>query len=584
MKARAAIAFVALLAAGLAAAQEKPATLPVNWVAPEELRVLFAKHLPAPPADAREDRGTMRRWQRDVRRRAPEIAAAEGWFSATVEVADEDGRLRVVLTPGERTTVESVSIEFRGDLAGEGAFREARREALRQSWQLAEGKVFRQHAWDEAKARLVEALTADDYAAGEIVASEARIDAASARAHLSLVVASGPTFTLGEVQVSGLSRYRRELVDRMLDIDPGEPFRSDRLLDLQRKLQSTPWFANVTVEIDRDAASPTRVPVRVAVLERPTIDVGVSAGYGTDVGARGELSLRHRNVLDRGYEMLSALQADKTKQLGYADFYLPPGTLGIPLFGAVVAKDSVGFLAENTSNQGLDTRRAAVAAYRQLFYERIETRFGFSFQAEQKLPEGAPETLSRALAPIAELTWRRVDDVLNPKRGGVLTLKLAGGAKAFLSDQDFLMTYAQYQHWFPLSPVDQLILRAEGGYTIASSREGIPEDFLFRAGGSRSVRGYKYESLGAKEGEAVVGGRYLATGTVEYVRWFSPSWGGAIFADVGDAADARGELSANWGYGVGARWRTPAGPLAIDVAYADRDHKVRLVFSVAVAF
>ena len=584
MKARAAIAFVALLAAGLAAAQEKPATLPVTWVAPEELRVLFEKHLPAPPADAREDRGTMRRWQRDVRRRAPEIAAAEGWFSATVEVADEDGRLRVVLTPGERTTVESVSIEFHGDLAGEGTFRESRREALRHSWQLAEGKVFRQHAWDEAKARLVEALTADDYAAGEIVASEARIDAASARAHLTLVVASGPTFTLGEVQVSGLSRYRKELVDRMLDIDPGEPFRSDRLLDLQRKLQSTPWFANVTVEIDRDAASPTRVPVRVAVLERPAIDVGVSAGYGTDVGARGELSLRHRNVLDRGYEMLSALQADKTKQLGYADFYLPPGTLGIPLFGAVVAKDSVGFLVENTSNQGLDTRRGAVAAYRQLFYEKIETRFGLSFQAEQKRPEGAPETLSRALAPIAELTWRRVDDVLNPRRGGVLTLKLAGGAKAVLSDQDFLMTYAQYQHWFPLSPVDQLILRAEGGYTIAASREGIPEDFLFRAGGSRSVRGYKYESLGAKEGDAVVGGRYLATGTMEYVRWFSPSWGGAIFADVGDAADARGELSANWGYGVGARWRTPAGPLAIDVAYADRDHKVRLVFSVAVAF
>ncbi|NJD88037.1 MAG: outer membrane protein assembly factor [Betaproteobacteria bacterium] len=584
MKARAAIAFVAFLAAGLAAAQEKPATLPVTWVAPEELRVLFEKHLPAPPADAREDRGTMRRWQRDVRRRAPEIAAAEGWFSATVEVADEDGRLRVVLTPGERTTVESVSIEFRGDLAGEGAFREARREALRQSWQLAEGRVFRQHAWDEAKSRLVEALTADDYAAGEIVASEARIDAATARAHLTLVVASGPTFTLGEVQVSGLSRYRKELVDRMLDIDPGEPFRSDRLLDLQRKLQSTPWFANVTVEIDRDAASPTRVPVRVAVLERPAIDVGVSLGYGTDVGARGELSLRHRNVLDRGYEMLSALQADKTRQLGYADFYLPPGTLGIPLFGAVVAKDSVGFLAENTSNQGLDTRRGAVAAYRQFFYERVETRFGLSFQAEQKLPEGAPETLSRALAPIAELTWRRVDDVLNPRRGGVLTLKLAGGAKAALSDQDFLMTYAQYQHWFSLSSVDQLILRAEGGYTIAPSREGIPEDYLFRAGGSRSVRGYKYQSLGAKEGEAVVGGRYLATGTAEYVRWFSPSWGGALFADVGDAADARGELSANWGYGVGVRWRTPAGPLAIDAAYADRDHKVRLVFSVAVAF
>jgi translocation and assembly module TamA len=282
--------------------------------------------------------------------------------------------------------------------------------------------------------------------------------------------------------------------------------------------------------------------------------------------------------------MHSALQADKTKQLGYADFYLPPGTLGLPLLGATAVKDSVGVLAENTSNQGLDTRRVAVAAYRQHFYEKLELRLGLAFQAEQKLPEGGEETLNRALAPIAELTWRRVDDVLNPTRGGVLTLKLAGAAKAILSDQDFVMTYAQYQHWFPLSPTDQLILRAEGGYTIAASREGIPEDYLFRAGGSRSVRGYKYESLGAQDGEAVVGGRYLATATAEYVRWFSPKWGGAIFADVGDAGDARGDLRANWGYGVGVRWRTPAGPLAVDLAYADRDHKARLVFSVAVAF
>jgi translocation and assembly module TamA len=129
-----------------------------------------------------------------------------------------------------------------------------------------------------------------------------------------------------------------------------------------------------------------------------------------------------------------------------------------------------------------------------------------------------------------------------------------------------------------------VIVRGEAGYTIAPSRTGIPEDFLFRAGGSRSVRGYAYQSLGAREGDAVVGGRYLATGTAEYVRWFSPSWGGALFIDIGDAADARAALGANKGYGMGARWRTPAGPLAIDLAYGDRDRKVRLSFSVSVAF
>jgi translocation and assembly module TamA len=177
-----------------------------------------------------------------------------------------------------------------------------------------------------------------------------------------------------------------------------------------------------------------------------------------------------------------------------------------------------------------------------------------------------------------------VDDILDPKKGGVLQLQTAVGAKAFLSDQDFVKAYAQYQHWFSPTPRDQLIVRLELARTFATSREGVPEDFLYRAGGTRSVRGYKYQSLGVEEGEATVGGRYLATGSVEYVRWLEKSWGLAAFLDAGDAADSRDTLSTNLGYGLGVRYRTPAGPLALDIAYADSERKARLVFSVSVAF
>lgn len=580
---RALIALSLILGIGTAKAQEG-ATFPVEWEAPPELRVLFEKHLPPPPAGAQGDRAALRRWMRETRRRAPEIAAAQGWFSASVELTEEEGRVRAVLAPGERATIAAVNIAFRGDLAGEGAFREARRKAIEESWLLGPGATFRQEAWDEAKARLVDALTADDYAAGELAASEARVDAATAQVRLTLVLDSGPAFSLGEVQVTGLTRYPAHLVDRILDIDPGEPFRNERLLEVQRLLQSAPWFANVQVEIERDRDNPTRVPVRVSVVEQPAADVGLSLGFGTDTGARGEVAFRYRNAFRRGYDMHSALQADRTRQIGYADFHLPPGTVGAPFLGTLATRDSVGVLGERTSNQGLDTRRAAVAAYRNFLYEAFDVRLGLSYQAEQATPAGGERTLKRALAPVGQVVWRRVDDVLDPKSGGVLMLQLAGGAKSFLSDQDFVKTYAHYQHWFALSPVDQLILRAEAGHTIAPSRAGIPEDFLFRAGGSRSVRGYAYQSLGAREGEATVGGRYLATGTVEYVRWLSPAWGAAVFVDVGDAADARDELGANKGYGVGARWRTPAGPLAIDLAYGERDRKVRLSFSVSMAF
>ena len=586
MKLRAAfaVALLALLAATARAKDAPDPSLPVTWAAPQELKAHFEKHLKGPPPEARQDRLVLRRWIRDVRRRAPEIAAAEGWFDAKVEIDEGAEPIRVAVEPGMRTVVASVAFEFRGDVAGEGAYRESRRDALKASWTLPEGKPFRTADWEEAKTRLLESLTADDYAAGSVVSSEARVDAPSAKARLSIVLDSGPAFTLGEVEVAGLARYPRQVVRRLIDIDPGEPYRSERLLDLQRVLQTTPYFAGVTVEIERDPAKPQRVPVKVTLIERPVADVGLSAGYGTDTGARGEVSLRYRNAFNLGYDMLSALQADRTRQIGYADFYLPPGAIAAPFVGSFATKDSVGILGEHTYIEGLDTKRVAIAGYRQFLKGPFEVRLGLTYQIEKARPDGSVESLKRALAPVATVTWRFVDNVLDPRTGGVLQLQTAVGAKAFLSDQDFVKAYAQYQHWFTPTPQDQFILRAELGKTFAPSREGVPEDFLYRAGGSRSVRGYKYESLGVKDGDATVGGRYLATGTVEYVRWFNPAWGGAAFLDAGDAADTRDTLGANLGYGVGVRYRTPAGPLAFDIAYADRDRKVRASFSVSVAF
>ena len=38
------------------------------------------------------------------------------------------------------------------------------------------------------------------------------------------------------------------------------------------------------------------------------------------------------------------------------------------------------------------------------------------------------------------------------------------------------------------------------------------------------------------------------------------------------------------GYGVGVRWRSPVGPLSVDIAYGQEVHKLRLHFNVGVVF
>ncbi|MCX7902144.1 MAG: BamA/TamA family outer membrane protein, partial [Burkholderiaceae bacterium] len=62
------------------------------------------------------------------------------------------------------------------------------------------------------------------------------------------------------------------------------------------------------------------------------------------------------------------------------------------------------------------------------------------------------------------------------------------------------------------------------------------------------------------------------------------AWGGALFYDVGDADDRLMAVTWAKGYGAGLRWKTIAGPLALDVAYGERVRRWRLHFAIAMAF
>ena len=564
----------------------------VTWQATEPLKALFEKHLPAPRAEEAATTGerrasALRPWMRDVRRRVPEIAASEGYFSPAVEIefADE-ARSQVVVKvePGPRTAVKAVEMSFKGDLAGPGPERERRRAQLREAWSLKEGQPLRSADWDLAKAKLAEDLAEEDYAAGELAESHATVDAEAATATLTLVLDSGPRFTVGDVEIVGLENYSEAIVRRVVDLRKGERYSARRLQELQRQIQEGPWFSSVVIDVARDRAQPDYVPVTLNVTEKPRMDVGLAAGYGTDDGARVELGFRHRDLFDRGFDLQSSIRISQERQIGYADVYLPPGLYERQGKVTLPFRDSVGVLTEHSTFSNLDLTRFAVAAYRHFKLENVETRVGLSYQIENSKPEGAEESIKRALAPIVQFTFRHVDNVFDPQKGGVLNLQVAAGAKELASGDDFVKLYGQYQYWIPLGAMDQLILRSELGRTFTDDRSRIPEDFLYRAGGARSNRGYAYQSLGVQEGEAIVGGRYLATGTVEYVHWLNDRWGAAAFVDVGDATDSTSDWKANPSYGAGARFKTPAGPFAIDLAYAQDTKKFRLAFSVTVAF
>lgn len=571
------LSFALIALAGVVPAHGADST--VELEAPDSLRPLLVKHLdfleraPDEVLDAAGRVALMRRARKEIR----EILATEGYFSPAIERQDLDGeRLRVVVTPGRRTTISALDLRFAGDVTGVDGDRPARLASLQAAWGLPVGQPFRQADWDAAKQRLLDALATREYAAASISDSRAVIDPETASAQLEVEVDSGPVYRFGALQINGLSDYDAGLIERYRPPEVGEPYSQERLLRFQTALQNTSYFASVVVDIDRSTATPEAVPVRVDVIEAKPRRIGFGAGISSNTGYRVETSYRDAHFLGQPWNLVSGVRVEQRRQLGYADVFLPPSVAGY--------LDSVGVLAEHTNISGLQTQRQSIGVVRTIPRGSMENRLALNYQHEILTPEGSLRSSRSALTANWSWTYRAVDNILDPRHGQVVNFQLGGASRAFLSDRNFVRLYGRYHHFFPMAERDVLILRAEGGMTIAASRDGVPQDFLFRTGGAQTVRGYAYQSLGVTDGSATVGGRYLAVTSAEYVHWYGGNWGIAAFVDAGNANDQRELFKMNFGYGFGPRWRSPAGPIAVDLAYGQSDHRVRLQFAVAIAF
>ena len=551
---------------------------------PPEVAPLLDKVLRIGRAEDAGDAVDDRRQLIRLREAAIDVLATEGFFSARIDTeADATNKARYVLRldPGPRSRVVDLQIKLSGAIQGDLA----RVRQLTSNWELVVDQPFRDPAWAAAKTKLLNSVRERDFAAARIADSVAEVDAETATVRLRLEIDSGPAFTLGAVQIKGLQRYEPQLVERYNPFTPGDRYDAAKLLEFQRKLQRAPYFASVVVDVD-EAGEHENAPIQVEVTEGKTKRVALGAGYSTDTGPRLEATYRHALLFGYPYTLSTGAGIDRTRAVGFADILLPPRADG--------AIDSVGVLRENTDIENVLTRRWALGVARAQSHEaagvKLDTRLSLTLESEtRQLRDGSdPPQVNDVVATTYTWTRNAVDQITAPTQGDLLTLSgtlgLQRGALGELLQQSFVRGYVRYVRYLPISPLDQLILRGEVGHVVVDDPAYVPNDYLFRAGGVGSVRGYAYESLGVRTGTATTGSRSLLVGSAEYVRWLDKSWGAAFFLDMGDAADDLRQVRLARGYGVGARWKTVAGPLALDLAYGEREKQWRAHFSVAIAY
>ena len=224
----------------------------------------------------------------------------------------------------------------------------------------------------------------------------------------------------------------------------------------------------------------------------------------------------------------------------------------------------------------------------------IDSFTSLQYQIESEKIRGGPavpedRNTQRALVLGKAWNLRRVDSTLDPREGYAISAQISGAREGILTDRSFVRLHTRATRFQPL-PADSafkdgmLVGLIELGVVGASSRDDIPSENLFRTGGVQSIRGYAYQSLGVKRGDAIVGGRYLALASLEYQHRITDSYSAAAFVDYGNAGDSWASFDPVAGYGVGLRWRTPIGPVNLDLAYGQAVSRYRVHFSIGYTF
>jgi translocation and assembly module TamA len=543
----------------------------------QALRTLLEKHLTIHEA-MQNPRMNEAEWRRLIQKAPQEISdllATEGYFKTKTIAYQPSAQIiefHINLPP--QTKVSKVNLSLTGEVQ-KTQYHDILNTA-QTSWPLPANSVFTQQTWAAAKRELLATLLRAEFPNAKITQSQAMVNPQTQEVLINISVDSGPAVSVGQVKIHGLQHYKESLVRPLNTLKTGQPYRQADLLTLQSSFMNTGKFSQVDVVANTQALNPDHsadIDVTVHEMDQKSMRIGV--GASTNTGARIVFTYTDRNLFDRGLLWDSSIRLEQKLQAAISNITFLTDDKGY--------RDSIQNSVTRTDLEGQITTAIQNGVRRYWGQQgKFEQFVGANLLYEFLSVDGVNSQFNKAATVTYGINIRELNNQLSPTKGWILSSQFQLAPLDRLSDGRFLQSQARLQAFYPLTSSTQWLGRIEAG--VVTGATSVPATYLFRAGGDQSVRGYAFQSLGVTEGDAIVGGRVLLTGSSEVVQWLTSSWGAAMFVDFGNAANSWKDYDPVLGYGLGVRFRSPIGPVGVDVAYGEATKEYRLHFNLGVNF
>jgi outer membrane protein insertion porin family len=505
--------------------------------------------------------------------------------------------ITINITEGEPFTITDVQLA--GELPVDAA-------TLSGLISVESGQTFSRAKATETAQRISDRLGDDGYAFANVNLVP-DLNEETREVALTLFVDPGRRVYVRRINFSGNSRTYDEVLRREMRQMEGAWFSTTKVDRSRTRLERLGYFDEVNVETPPVPGVTDQVDVNYAVTERASGNLVLGAGFSQASGPVLNVSVSQDNFLGTGKRVSAAFNNSRVNRVLSFGYTNPYYTIDGVSRGFNLYYRKTDAAEANLSDYNLDRYGGDVSFGIPLSeFNRLRASIGIEntkVLTNSDTPTRIREILAeqgtnKFLNYEGRLSWSH--DTRNravfADRGMLnrasLDVALPG------SDWEFYKLTLRHQTYFPLARNWTLSATGEVGVGDGYGQDSdIPFWENFFAGGVRSVRGFKSNSLGPRDPETddPIGGSLKTIGGLSL--FMPPPFGDELgnirleaFLDFGTVYDQPKDFDVKelrYSTGLGVQWLSPFGPLSISYAFplnkksGDEDEPVQFTFGTA---
>jgi outer membrane protein assembly complex protein YaeT len=405
------------------------------------------------------------------------------------------------------------------------------------------------------------------------------------RVSLVYEIREGRAVSVQDVYVTGNRITKNRVIRKELRVEKGGDADYSKVQETRRRLERLGIFSEVRVDEVQTGPAEEIVVVTVREGERNYAGLGLGfeslskvsgslASWPNDFRPRVAAEYIRGNVFGLGAQVGLVAQVSTLERRIVASWNQPY------LFGLNMPTTLQAW-AEREQRESFtyDRRGVSLSAVKALRNSRL--LLASLSLIRTALPEvdleNPPEDIDRRYLPYsaaiasASMNWERRDDTLNPEKGHYFGVNAEWGFPVLGMESDYQKVFLKSQFFRPLPAGFNLSLMGRLG--IGNGLRNLPERFY--AGGTNTFRGEEFDMLGPLDPVTLkpVGGEAVLLVNTELVFAVIPSWKAfrlAAFFDLGNVYGSLEEfrpLDLQGAAGAGLRYRTPLGPVRLEIAW-----------------